>query len=69
MRLGILTEPEGENRVAIVPNSVKKLVKKGLEVFVESGAGDKSNYSDSEYISAGANIDSRDNILSSKALI
>ena len=33
MRLGVLTEPEGENRVAIVPNSVKKLVKKGLEVL------------------------------------
>ena len=52
MRLGVLTEPEGENRVAIVPNSVKKLVKKGLEVLVQSGAGDKSNYSDSEYIAA-----------------
>ena len=48
MRLGVLTEPEGENRVAIIPNSVKKLVKKGLEVLVQSGAGNMSNYSDSE---------------------
>ena len=44
MRLGVLTEPVGENRVAIVPNSVKKLMKKGLEVFLEKGAGEKSNY-------------------------
>ena len=49
MRLGVLTEPVGENRVAIVPNSVKKLMKKGLEVFLEKGAGEKSNYSDSDY--------------------
>ncbi|MDC0327666.1 NAD(P) transhydrogenase subunit alpha, partial [bacterium] len=52
-----------------VPNSVKKLVKKGLEVLVQSGAGDKSNYSDSEYIAAGAIIDSRDNVLSSELII
>lgn len=47
MKLGVLLEPDGENRVAIVPGSVKKLMKKGLEIFVESGAGNKSNYSDS----------------------
>ena len=52
-----------------MPNSVKKLVKKGLEVFVQSGAGDNSNYSDSEYIAAGAIIDSRDNVLSSELII
>ncbi|MGY8644780.1 MAG: NAD(P) transhydrogenase subunit alpha [Candidatus Poseidoniales archaeon] len=69
MRLGVLTEPDGENRVAIVPNSVKKLIKKGLDVFVESGAGLNSNYSDIEYESAGANISSRTNVLSCELLI
>ena len=64
MRLGVLTEPDGENRVAIVPNSVKKLMKKGLEVFIQKGAGEKSNYSDSDYLDAGANICSRDDALS-----
>ena len=52
MKLGVLLEPDGENRVAIVPGSVKKLMKKGLEIFVESGAGNKSNYPDSEYLNA-----------------
>ena len=69
MRLGVLTEPDGENRVAIVPNSVKKLMKKGLEVFVEKNAGKKSNYSDSDYSDAGANICSRDEALSCEIIM
>jgi len=69
MRLGVLTEPDGENRVAIVPNSVKKLMKKGLEVFVEKSAGDKSNYSDSDYLDVGANICSRDEALSCEIIM
>ena len=69
MRLGVLTEPEGENRVAIVPNSVKKLMKKGLEVFIQKGAGEKSNYSNSDYLEAGANICSRDEALSCQIIM
>ena len=69
MRLGVLTEPVGENRVAIVPNSVKKLMKKGLEVFLEKGAGEKSNYSDSDYSVAGANICSREEALSCEIIM
>ena len=69
MRLGVLTEPDGENRVAIVPNSVKKLMKKGLEVFVEKNAGDKSNYSDSDYLDVGANICSREEALSCEIIM
>ena len=64
-----MTEPDGENRVAIVPNSIKKLNKKGLKVFVEKGAGIKSNYSDSDYVSAGAKICSRDEVLSSEIIM
>ena len=64
-----MTEPEGENRVAIVPNSVKKLMKKGLEVFIQKGAGEKSNYSNSDYLEAGANICSRDEALSCEIIM
>ena len=64
-----MTEPEGENRVAIVPNSVKKLIKKGLEVFIQKGAGEKSNYSNSDYLEAGANICSRDEALSCEIIM
>jgi NAD(P) transhydrogenase subunit alpha len=45
---------EGENRVSVVPESVQKLT--GMSVFVESGAGLLSGYSDSEYAEAGARI-------------
>ena len=64
-----MTEPEGENRVAIVPNSVKKLMKKGLEVFIQKGAGEKSNYSNSDYLEVGANICSRDEALSCEIIM
>ena len=64
-----MTEPVGENRVAIVPNSVKKLMKKGLEVFLEKGAGEKSKYSDSDYSAAGANICSREEALSCEIIM
>ena len=52
MRLGVLKEPDGENRVSLIPNSYKKLNKLGFELTVESGAGVISHYSDNEYQSA-----------------
>ena len=69
MRLGVLLEPEGENRVAIVPNSVSKLGKAGFEVLIESGAGSGSNYSDSMYETKGAQVVSRDEALSAELLV
>ena len=45
-----------EPRVAATPGSVKQLIKSGLEVHVESGAGLNSFISDSEFQKAGANL-------------
>lgn len=45
-----------ENRAAIVPNDVKKLVRLGCEVQVENGLGQKAGFSDQEYLDAGASI-------------
>ena len=39
MKLGVLKEPADETRVAIVPTSMKKLLKAGFEVIIETGAG------------------------------
>ncbi|HJM23810.1 MAG TPA: hypothetical protein QF461_04965, partial [Candidatus Thalassarchaeum sp.] len=69
MRLGVLLEPEGENRVAIVPNSVTKLSKAGFEVIVEFGAGTGSNYSDAQYVSKGAKLVQRDEAVASDILV
>ena len=45
-----------ENRVAITPDAVSLLVNNGHNVIVEKDAGAKSNFSDEEYIQAGADI-------------
>ena len=56
MRLGVPKEPENETRVAIVPSSLKKLLKAGFEVCIEKNAGVSANYHDSDYEAAGAKI-------------
>lgn len=45
-----------ENRVALVPNSVKHLILNGHRVMICSGAGEKSNFSDLDYSEAGAEV-------------
>jgi NAD(P) transhydrogenase subunit alpha len=45
-----------EQRVAQVPDSVQRLVKLGLRVVVEAGAGDAAHIADAEYQKAGAVI-------------
>ena len=47
---------ENERRVALIPDSVKKLVRAGLPVSVESGLGSQSGYSDADYEEAGATV-------------
>lgn len=57
MKLAVLKEiEEGENRVAIIPDSIKRLSKKGFDVLIETGAGLASGYSDQDYTDKGATI-------------
>jgi len=57
MKVGIPKEIQpGETRVAVIPDTVKKLVQKGLTVIVESGAGAAACFSDEDYRSAGAEL-------------
>lgn len=57
MRVGIPKEvKKDEGRVSIVPKHVNLLVEKGIEVYVESGAGNDAGYVDDDYVDAGANI-------------
>ncbi len=46
----------GEQRVAQVPESVQRLIKLGLRVTVERGAGDAAHIDDSEFEKAGATV-------------
>ena len=57
MIVGVLKEVlDGENRVAITPQTVKDLLKSGLEVHIQAGAGESSFITDSDYENCGAKI-------------
>ncbi len=57
MRLGVPKETvPGERRVALVPEVVKKLTAKGLEIVVEPGAGAQALIPDALYADAGASL-------------
>jgi H+-translocating NAD(P) transhydrogenase subunit alpha len=57
MRIGVPTETaDRERRVALVPDVVKQLTAKELEVVVEPGAGEAAAYPDAAYEEAGAKL-------------
>ena len=57
MKIGIPKETApGEKRVALIPETVKKLAARKIETVVETGAGTASSFSDDEYKAAGATI-------------
>jgi H+-translocating NAD(P) transhydrogenase subunit alpha len=69
MTIGILKEMEGENRVAMLPESVATLVKMNVTVLVEKDAGAKSFAFDKEYEEAGAKVDSKANVIAGSDLV
>jgi NAD(P) transhydrogenase subunit alpha len=46
----------GERRVALVPLVIPNLAKAGIEVIVETGAGEQAGYPDAAYVEKGAKI-------------
>jgi H+-translocating NAD(P) transhydrogenase subunit alpha len=57
MRIGVPKETaEGEHRVALVPEVVSKIVAKGLDVLVQSGAGADALLTDAAFEQAGAQV-------------
>ena len=57
MKVAVVKEAASdERRVALVPETVAKLRTAGLEVLVESGAGDRAWLADGVYAEAGASI-------------
>ena len=45
-----------EKRIALTPDSVSVLVRNGIQVLVEKGAGIPANFEDEAYAKAGAEI-------------
>jgi H+-translocating NAD(P) transhydrogenase subunit alpha len=69
MIIGILKEPQDESRVAFLPEAVKTLLSWQVSVWVEKGAGSKAFASDELYQTAGAEIHSRNEVLTNADLI
>ncbi|GGE20061.1 NAD(P) transhydrogenase subunit alpha [Gemmobacter megaterium] len=57
MKIGALKEIfEGENRVAMTPDSAQQLVKLGHTCCIETGAGAKAGFSDARYAAVGVEV-------------
>src|SRR6266480_2991699 len=70
MKVGVLKETTpGEHRVALVPEMVARLRGAGLDVLVQSGAGDGAWFADSAYAEAGASIVSHGELLSEADIV
>jgi NAD(P) transhydrogenase subunit alpha len=69
MIVGVLKEPAYESRVSLLAESAAVLVKRKLDVWVESSAGEKAFCPDPAYSSAGARLVPRDEILASADLL
>ena len=58
MRIGVPKETSpGERRVALVPESSKKLIQAGYSISVEIGAGDSAGFPDSAYRDVGVAVE------------
>jgi len=70
MKAGVLKETwPGETRVAVVPGVVPALVKAGVEVVVEPGAGDAAGFPDAQFAEKGAALAGPDRVLADATLL
>ncbi len=64
MKVGIPLELlPNESRVAATPKTVERLIKQGFEVVVQSNAGKRSNFKDSDYQKVGASISEKNSVI------
>ncbi|MCP9753616.1 Re/Si-specific NAD(P)(+) transhydrogenase subunit alpha [Lacihabitans sp. CCS-44] len=70
MKIGVLKETKPfETRVALTPDLVKQITKKGFEVIIENEAGISSSFSDDNYVNVGASIGSRKDVCQSDVVL
>jgi len=56
-RVGVPREVKiAEHRVAMTPDGVREFERHGIDVFVETGAGEGASITDDDYVAAGAQI-------------
>lgn len=70
MKIGIPKEVlPGETRVAMIPEVAGKLIKKGLTLMIQAGAGEGSHYPDAAYAEAGVALVTRDEALAADLVL
>jgi NAD(P) transhydrogenase subunit alpha len=69
LTIGVLKEPGFEPRVSINPDIAAALVKSNIKVIIETGAGLRAFAADEQYATAGAEISSRDQVLSQSDIL
>ena len=71
MKIGDLRETsDGENRVALTPNSARQIQKLGHTCFIEAGAGAAADFSDGDYRAADVEVrDSADAVIAEADVI
>lgn len=69
MIIGILKEPAGEKRVAMLPAQITPVLQWGVEIMVEQDAGLLSFAADADYELAGAKLVSRKSLIESSDII
>ncbi len=70
MKVAVVKETgPGERRVALVPEAVAKLRAAGMEILVETGAGQGAWQSDDAFTEAGAGIETRDELVAAADVI
>lgn len=69
MIIGILKEPDFENRVSLLPEAVKTLVNLKTALLIEQGSGVRSFASDKSYEEAGGKISDRKSIIAQADLL
>jgi len=69
MIIGILKETGTEKRVAMLPGEIAVLKNLGVDIIVESNAGENAYASDEEYKKAGAEISARKDVFTKASLV
>ncbi len=69
MTIGLLKEPDGEHRVALLPESVKALIAHKVKIIVESDVGIKAFSPNELYSDAGAEVKDRKSALSADLVL
>ncbi len=69
MIVGILKEPNDEKRVSLLPEQAEALVKKNVQVMVESGAGENAFADDESYKEKKVTVASRQQVLNSDLVL